>query len=190
MTRSRNFSTEFAREQILAFDDDEHVEFARRKSPRHLLVLFELGRIRAEQLTERIVDLDPRDAKGRGDHQRDRGDGDDPRMRQGQEGRCARRRGRSDATFFGLARGFVGPGDASFDWLFQRTRRLSVFSAQNALTKGPAARGQCSYCAPSSSGRPSATRGSSRKNSQNLDSNGQTFADNTCDELISDQDKL
>jgi hypothetical protein len=28
------------------------------------------------------------------------------------------------------------------------------------------------------------------KNSQNLDSNGQTFADNTCDGLLSNQDKL
>ena len=79
------FFDRVAREQVLAFDDDEHVEFARRKSPRHLLVLSELGRIRAKQLTERIVDFDSRDAKGRGDHQPDRGDGDNPGMRQRQK---------------------------------------------------------------------------------------------------------
>ena len=184
------FFDRVAREQVLAFDDDEHVEFARRKSPRHLLVLFELGRIRAEQLTERIVDFDPRDAKGRGDHQRDRGDRDDPRMRQGQKADALEAEGDRMQLPLVSRGALLGPGDASFDRLFQRTRRLSVFSAQTALTKGPAARGQCSFRVPSSSGRPGATRGSPRKNSQNLDSNGQTFADNTCDESISDQDKL
>ena len=39
--------------------------FARRKPLRHLLVLPELRRVGAEQLAERIVDLDAPDAEGR-----------------------------------------------------------------------------------------------------------------------------
>ena len=45
-------------EQRLAFDHHEHVEFARRKTPRHFFILLELGRVRTEQLAERIIDLD------------------------------------------------------------------------------------------------------------------------------------
>ena len=46
-------------QQAFAFDDDEDVEFGRRKAPRLGLVLFELWRIRAKQLTERIIESDP-----------------------------------------------------------------------------------------------------------------------------------
>jgi hypothetical protein len=39
------------RQQVVAFDDDEHVVFARRKAACHLLELLELGRVGAKQLT-------------------------------------------------------------------------------------------------------------------------------------------
>src|SRR6185312_9718345 len=48
-----------ALQQGLALNDDENVEFAGRESPRLLLIQPELGRIRMEELTERIVNLDP-----------------------------------------------------------------------------------------------------------------------------------
>ena len=67
VTRLRSFSSELALEQRLALDHDEHVEFARREALRHLLVLPEFRRVGAEQLAERIVDLDARDAEPRGD---------------------------------------------------------------------------------------------------------------------------
>jgi len=58
-------------QQRLAFDHDQHVVLARWKFVRNLLVLFEFHTIRAEQLAERIVDLDPFDAqKGRERQQR------------------------------------------------------------------------------------------------------------------------
>jgi hypothetical protein len=60
-----------ALEQRLALDDDQHVVFARGKPARDLLVLSELGRVAAEQLAERIVDLQPIDAERRAYRQGD-----------------------------------------------------------------------------------------------------------------------
>ena len=63
-------------EQLVAFDDDQHVIFARGKPLRHFLILMELRRVRAEQLAERIVDLDAADAEG-GENGGDRQNGGD-----------------------------------------------------------------------------------------------------------------
>ena len=85
VTRSRSFSIEFAIEQTLAFDDDEHIEFARRKSPRHFLVLLEFWRVGTKQLAQQIVDLEPGDAETRGDCKEDRDKGDGKGKIQGDE---------------------------------------------------------------------------------------------------------
>ncbi len=58
-----------ARQQRLAFDHDQHVELARREAPRHLFVLPELGGVGAEQLAQRVVDLDALDAEECGDRE-------------------------------------------------------------------------------------------------------------------------
>ena len=59
-------------EQPLAFNDGEHIEFARRKSPSHFLVLLEFWCVGTKQLAQRIVDLEPGDAKTGGDYKEDR----------------------------------------------------------------------------------------------------------------------
>ena len=46
-----------AREQILSFDDDEHVEFARGKASCHLFVLSKLRRVRTKQLASQLSTL-------------------------------------------------------------------------------------------------------------------------------------
>ncbi len=53
--------------EAIALDDDEDVEFVRWESPRDLLVGPEFLGLGLEQLTERIVDLDPHETHGR-DH--------------------------------------------------------------------------------------------------------------------------
>ena len=83
--RSRSFSIEFAIEQTLAFDDDEHIEFARRKPSCHFLILLEFRRVGTKQLAQRIVDLELGDAETRGDCEEDRGKGDDTGKVQGDE---------------------------------------------------------------------------------------------------------
>jgi hypothetical protein len=50
-------------QQRFTFDDDEHVKFTRRKQLRFQLVLLELWSIGSEQLAQRIIDLDARDAE-------------------------------------------------------------------------------------------------------------------------------
>ncbi len=72
-----------ALQQPVALDHGENVELARWKLPRHLLILPELGSIRAEQLTERIIDLEPRDAKPRGDRESQRDNRNEPGKAQG-----------------------------------------------------------------------------------------------------------
>ena len=74
-----------ALEQRLALDHDQHVELARGEALRHLLVLLELGRVGAEQLAQRIVDLDALDAE-RGQDREDRHDdrGDDRKAQRDQ----------------------------------------------------------------------------------------------------------
>ena len=52
------------RHQVLAFDHDQHVELAGREALGHLLVLPELRRVGAEQLAQRIVDLETAQAEG------------------------------------------------------------------------------------------------------------------------------
>ena len=72
-----NLLERLALEQRLAFDHDQHVVFGRREAARHLLELPELRRVRAEQLAQRIVDLQPADAERRRDaqdRQNDRGE--------------------------------------------------------------------------------------------------------------------
>ena len=54
---------QFARKQFLSFNDDEHIELAQQKPPRHLLVFPEFRGVRTEQLAEQIVDLQSCDAK-------------------------------------------------------------------------------------------------------------------------------
>ena len=49
--------------KAVAFDNHQHVIFVRRKAPRQILELVELGRIGAKQGTERIVDLELRHAE-------------------------------------------------------------------------------------------------------------------------------
>ena len=70
-----------ARKQRLALDHDQHVELGRREALRHRLVLLEVLGIGAEQLAQRIVDLDALDAEHGTDHQRQQNDdGDDRRL--------------------------------------------------------------------------------------------------------------
>ena len=70
-----------ARQQGLALDHDEDVEFARRESLGHLFVLVEFLGVGAEQLAQRIVDLDALDAEHRADDQHDQDDaGHDRRL--------------------------------------------------------------------------------------------------------------
>ena len=57
------------RHQRLAFDHDQHVEFGRREAFGDGLVLLVVLGIGAEQLAQRIVDLDALDAEDRRDHQ-------------------------------------------------------------------------------------------------------------------------
>ena len=71
MARSRSFSSDVALEQLVALDDDQHVEFARGKAVRDLLVGLVFGRVGAEQLAERIVDLQPLEADCGGAEQDD-----------------------------------------------------------------------------------------------------------------------
>ena len=61
-----------ARQQRLAFDHDQHVEFGRREALGFRFVLLVVLGIGAEQLAERIVDLDALDAEDRADDQRRR----------------------------------------------------------------------------------------------------------------------
>ena len=68
-----------AGQQRLALDHDQHVEFGRREALGHGLVLLVVLGIGAEQLAQRVVDLDPLDAEershdqhGENDHRQDR----------------------------------------------------------------------------------------------------------------------
>ena len=68
-----------AGQQRLALDHDQHVEFGRREALGHGLVLLVVLGIGAEQLAQRVVDLDPVDPEDRGhdqhgenDHRQDR----------------------------------------------------------------------------------------------------------------------
>ena len=64
------------RQQRLALDHDQHVELGRRKALGDLLVLAEFLGVRAEQLAQRVIDLDAlepeerADAKDQQDHER------------------------------------------------------------------------------------------------------------------------
>ncbi len=74
-----------ARQQRLAFDHHQHVEFGRREALGLRFVLLVFLRIGAEQLTEGIVDLDALDAEHRADHERDQNDaGQDRRLNRNQ----------------------------------------------------------------------------------------------------------
>ena len=68
-----------ARQQILALDHDEDVEFLGREFLGHLLVLVELLGVGAEELAQRVVDLDALDAEHRADHQQHQDDAGDDR---------------------------------------------------------------------------------------------------------------
>ena len=63
-----------AGQQRLALDHDQHVEFGRREALGDGLVLLVVLGIGAEQLAQRIVDLDPLDAEQRSHHQRGEND--------------------------------------------------------------------------------------------------------------------
>lgn len=71
-----------ARQQVLAFDDDQHVVLARREAPRHLLELLELRRVGAEQLAQRIIDLEAMGAGRRQPHQDQQDEPDGARKRE------------------------------------------------------------------------------------------------------------
>ena len=67
VTMSRSLLERIALEQVRGLDRHQHVEFGRRETLRHLFILLEFRRVGAEQLAERIVDLDPHDAETGGD---------------------------------------------------------------------------------------------------------------------------
>ena len=83
-----------ARQQRLAFDHDQHVEFGRREALGHGLVLLVVLGIGAEQLAERVVDLDAIDAEKRRDEQRHQHDAGQDRLLEPRPARCARARRR------------------------------------------------------------------------------------------------
>jgi len=58
-----------ARQQIIAFEHDEHVELGGWEALRHFLILMKLWRVRPKQLAQRVVDFDPLDTEGRGNRQ-------------------------------------------------------------------------------------------------------------------------
>ena len=60
-----------ALEQLVALDDHQHVEFVRREAVRDFDVIAVFRRVGAEQLAERIVDLQARETDGRADAQHD-----------------------------------------------------------------------------------------------------------------------
>jgi hypothetical protein len=70
-----------AREQVLAFDHGQDVEFLCREFLRHVFVLVEFLAVGAEQLAERVVDLDAVDAERGADEQNHEDDaGQDRRL--------------------------------------------------------------------------------------------------------------
>ena len=73
------------RHQVLALDHDQHVELGGGKALGHLFVLAELLGVGAEQLAERIVDLDTLDAERRGDAKQGQDDGGQDRSAEGNE---------------------------------------------------------------------------------------------------------
>ena len=89
-----------ARQQRLALDHDQHVEFGRREALGHRLVLLVVLGIGTEQLAQRVVDLDPVDPEdrshhqhGQNDHRHDRRlDRDQPHALQPEGDALARRR--------------------------------------------------------------------------------------------------
>jgi hypothetical protein len=72
VTTSRNFES----------DERSSSVFAGRETARDFFVLLELGRLRAEQLAQRIIDLQPRDADGGRDRQQNSDDRDCDRIAQ------------------------------------------------------------------------------------------------------------
>ena len=70
--RVRERGEAFMRQKLLAFDDDQHVVFARREAAIDFFVGLEFGRVGAEQLGQAVVDLQPHQACCR-----DRGDEED-----------------------------------------------------------------------------------------------------------------